>query len=690
MTLNIEITKNGKPHILYRNNKYRQSYTTKNGEVVWRCLGSSCKATLKTDTEKNQIIACKNTHTGSHPTALRSPRPSSTPVASTAAERVATPAAASGPSALHTGTSPTPAPHTHQNPSLTASTPRLADVITRQTQVSSLPAPAPLPHSSPSPSSSPPTPPTNTDTDLVAENAVLKNQLAKLKSDMEIILDHSIESDQRLLRYTTDVFTPITPSTYTLNQAVQTDPTLIEEKQKDEETTKSLNSCILSLQNNLVISKSKIADLEKKLKEKTFFCEKCAILKDESSKMIQSIRALEAEIQILRNDSEKDCTQTPCYNIPLKNRFSIFEENFGDKFEPFLTVVNSKKTVKKYTSTNTTNNNKKKKKQSNINKQAINIRSQNTPKGYEHSKKFPVKPKMPYKDVTIIGDSHARHLASMMLNATNHSTNISGVCKPNAGLLDIVPSPPPKHSSSHCYIVLAGTNDVSAGRQDIIFSQIEKLIQDCTRTSKVLMTPLFHRYDLPSGDPIHRVTSLINNYMAELCDRYEGADLLDVSSLRRSHFTQHGLHLRTKGKQLLTDLFIDKLSQHIPCSRRLSAEANRPLPATPHTPGPGELQTLPFATYADAVQSSSQPRTTAAPRAERAERAATSKCHHPPAAATTLADQATEGVERAATCKRHHPPPAAPPTAQEEPEPSHIRLNKVNFLGIPPLASVQN
>lgn len=44
--------------------------------------------------------------------------------------------------------------------------------------------------------------------ELLAENTALKEELLKLRGDYRAVLDHSIDSDQRLLEYTSDIFLP--------------------------------------------------------------------------------------------------------------------------------------------------------------------------------------------------------------------------------------------------------------------------------------------------------------------------------------------------------------------------------------------------------------------------------------------------------------------------------------------------
>lgn len=172
-------------------------------------------------------------------------------------------------------------------------------------------------------------------------------------------------------------------------------------------------------------------------------------------------------------------------------------------------------------------------------------------------KNIKFKTKLPFLNVTIMGDSHARHLASIMREITNGRTNITGICKPGAGLLGVVPTsnPPP----GHCFVLLAGTNDVAAGRQDTIYEHLERIIARCSSSSSVMIVPLPPRHDLPPNSPVHESVALVNNYISELCSRHEGVELLNLSDINRHHFTAHGLHLKASGKRLLAYLITRKL-----------------------------------------------------------------------------------------------------------------------------------
>ncbi|KAG8269579.1 hypothetical protein J6590_104666 [Homalodisca vitripennis] len=108
--------------------------------------------------------------------------------------------------------------------------------------------------------------------------------------------------------------------------------------------------------------------------------------------------------------------------------------------------------------------------------------------------------------------------------------------------------------------------------------------------------------------PVHQTTALVNNYIAELCICYEGAEMLDISNMDRSHFTPHGHHLRASGKQLLADLILQRIAGMMPRTRRRVTAVTGPIRSTP-SPTPAPV-TLSYSTCAEAVIGTSQPLTT--------------------------------------------------------------------------------
>ncbi|KAG8325330.1 hypothetical protein J6590_070633 [Homalodisca vitripennis] len=143
-------------------------------------------------------------------------------------------------------------------------------------------------------------------------------------------------------------------------------------------------------------------------------------------------------------------------------------------------------------------------------------------------------------------------------------TTVEGACRPGAKLQTVnsdATSPP-----GSCYVLIAGTNDLAAGQQYNIYRHLELCITVKLKTAKMIVLTLPHRHDLPTDHPINKETKLVNAYIEELCARHSGAVVLDFNLIRRGAFTRHGMHLKTKSKQLLARHLIQCMQElgHIP------------------------------------------------------------------------------------------------------------------------------
>ncbi|KAG8243632.1 hypothetical protein J6590_040934 [Homalodisca vitripennis] len=109
-----------------------------------------------------------------------------------------------------------------------------------------------------------------------------------------------------------------------------------------------------------------------------------------------------------------------------------------------------------------------------------------------------------YTSITVIGDSHARHIAGMVMRLTGPRTSVSGMCMPGARLLDIIrpdqtsPDPGPR-----CEVLIAGTNDLAVGEQRNIYRHLENYIVARPAGTELLLATLPHRHDLDLDHPVH-------------------------------------------------------------------------------------------------------------------------------------------------------------------------------------------
>ncbi|KAG8285152.1 hypothetical protein J6590_086522 [Homalodisca vitripennis] len=413
--------------------------------------------------------------------------------------------------------------------SLTASTPATASpAVTAATPTHSAPA-TPAAASSLLESSA-------QHSDLI-ENVALKKKIDELNTKLQTVLNHSIESDQRLLEYTTEIFTTKHPS--------------LANSQKSSVHSHQHTQTETHFPDKLPQSQN---------------CTNCHIYKEEILKLIETIRTLEIDVESLK---QKHTLPVPSHSLTLKNRYEALE-TLNDQDTTGFTTVTSKKKKKA---------------------QKYNMKTLNSLKKISTS--------VPFRNVTVIGDSHVRNLSAILRRRTSASNIVQEkVCKPGAGLLQIKTTTPPPED--HCFVLIAGTNDLATGRQDIIYQHMEEIIQQYSGNSKVLVSPLLPRHDLPRDSPVHKKVALANNYMSELCERYKGAAFLDISDLSRHHFTAHGLHLTTAGKAILADLIVKGLNSPPRTFNRTPAESAPRPPLPPPTPPPPPTSAQGHNTYAEA------------------------------------------------------------------------------------------
>ncbi|KAG8241783.1 hypothetical protein J6590_078890, partial [Homalodisca vitripennis] len=127
---------------------------------------------------------------------------------------------------------------------------------------------------------------------------------------------------------------------------------------------------------------------------------------------------------------------------------------------------------------------------------------------------------LPFSSIIIEGVSHTRGLTGILRRMVTCETVVGGVCKPGAKLMEATSDDSPP--AGGCYVIVAGTNDVASGQQYNIYRNLERRITSKLRTSRVVVSTLPHRHDLPASHKINQETVLINNYIEEFCESIVG------------------------------------------------------------------------------------------------------------------------------------------------------------------------
>ena len=169
--------------------------------------------------------------------------------------------------------------------------------------------------------------------------------------------------------------------------------------------------------------------------------------------------------------------------------------------------------------------------------------------------------------VVILGDSHARGIASELLQQSNHQISATGYVKPNAGLTELLrtaKSDLHKLSSRDAVIVIGGSNDIGKGKLKTNLTSIVKFLDDLQHTN-VIFTEIPARYDIGASPWIHEQIKQYNKKLGKVTKSNKQVKLIRTTN--REHYTKHGVHLNSRGKdsmakEMLTNLQ-DNLATHI-------------------------------------------------------------------------------------------------------------------------------
>ncbi|KAG8297188.1 hypothetical protein J6590_040331 [Homalodisca vitripennis] len=224
--------------------------------------------------------------------------------------------------------------------------------------------------------------------DLVAENKVLQDRLLQLEEQFKHVLDHSIESDTRLLQYTNQVFVAST-------------------SRVDSPVRPSATDCGVQ------------CDLPTNCGD-----QRCAETRDLVASLRTTIEVLEAELKCFRGKEECGCTgeQPPDWTVKHDKRRSCVMKPVNQPSTVPKLLTCSLATSEGLSSPCSERMKKKKNK---------NGRKRKTKPTDEDPRA-----ELPYSSVLIEGDSHTRDLAKHVRRRITWGMKVEDFCKPGAGLLD--------------------------------------------------------------------------------------------------------------------------------------------------------------------------------------------------------------------------------------------------------------
>lgn len=150
--------------------------------------------------------------------------------------------------------------------------------------------------------------------------------------------------------------------------------------------------------------------------------------------------------------------------------------------------------------------------------------------------------------LSIYSDSQGRNLTSSIEQLDPYNIQAISSVMPNAGLIQVVEVASQSSLIDDITILIGGTNDTLRGNLQAIYSHLESKLKELSKNKPVIITTIPRRWDKTEKDPIHDEVNLLNLYIKELVYRLDSVYLVDLDSFYRQHYTKHGLHLNTQGK----------------------------------------------------------------------------------------------------------------------------------------------
>jgi hypothetical protein len=156
--------------------------------------------------------------------------------------------------------------------------------------------------------------------------------------------------------------------------------------------------------------------------------------------------------------------------------------------------------------------------------------------------------------ILFLGDSHVRGMAAKLQHNLDDEYSVQGQVKPSADLTAILASgvnDVKEFSKKDLVIVWGGTKDVSRNESDKGLIQIRNFVNNNAHTNIIVMN-LPYRFDLEPTSCVNHETRVFNRKLGKQVKACNHVRALEMN-FERDHYTRHGLHLNTKGKDYTTN-----------------------------------------------------------------------------------------------------------------------------------------
>lgn len=157
------------------------------------------------------------------------------------------------------------------------------------------------------------------------------------------------------------------------------------------------------------------------------------------------------------------------------------------------------------------------------------------------------------RKVLVMGDSHSRNIASSVSTNLSGKRSVTGSVHPGGRFNDVVQELPEltkDYQKEDTVVLVAGANDIYHNEFHNAKHHLLKSLNSLQHTN-VLVVGVPHRHDLMPTSIVNKEIAKANRQFKKIIEGYQYCEFLDVSNFERDMFTNHGLHLNSRGKDHL-------------------------------------------------------------------------------------------------------------------------------------------
>lgn len=159
-------------------------------------------------------------------------------------------------------------------------------------------------------------------------------------------------------------------------------------------------------------------------------------------------------------------------------------------------------------------------------------------------------------------DSHARNIAKELQYNLGQQFQVIGLVKPGSRLEDItntMKSDLKELTNKDVCVIWGGSNDIAKNEINYGLRRLSDFVTKHSHTNLIAISAP-HRYDLQNNSCINDEVKVFNRKLKKYSKSFNYMHVLNAEN-NRDHYTHHGLHLNSKGKECMASKIARKIAE---------------------------------------------------------------------------------------------------------------------------------